>query len=385
MQGPILILQSAELMTSYPAFRYIRWLNRFRLLRGITRLNAIATIFMVILTIIAAFLDGSLYFQGRDVGLLEHPTVYAFFLAQWLLPSFVLQAIESFGAIPRQINPPLSPEFLRTTFSEHAEWLRSSMLRNSNLSRFLYGLAVAAGLAALIWNTLQNQRPERLGFDFWDSSHFMFGFYFSRVYKFYLWVLFLPALFHAQLFVFLAISKLLLNAAKGSHLVLEPFHPDDCGGVRTLIDPAILPLLPSLLIASLLAICALGVHERLDATPIIGISTVSAVFLALYLIPAYSLRKAIIAEKERQLTQIAAKQNNVYFKILSIQEPSSDAVKNADQTIASLQNIAKRVRSLPHWPQIATAIRAASVASASPIFAWLASKAGNKLIAIIGG
>src|SRR5918999_2561395 len=324
-----------DLMAAYPAFRYPKPPFRVRLTSNVLKLNSWATLLCAILMFVAAALDGSLYFKGIDIGFLEHPTVYGFLLGQWLFPYAVSQALRKFYDIWKGPKPPFRSTFLVTRFQEHSDWLRNSLLRQTNLSRFFYDFAVIIGIIALIWNTYQNQRPELLGFDFWDSVHFPFGFATSRFYKLYLWGFMLPALFHAQLFIFLAISRVLLDAAKGHHLILEPFHPDRCGGARALIDPVIIPMLPPLLITSLLALSAFSVHQKFDVTPLIGVFLLSGVFLTLYLIPAYSLRKAIIIEKDRQLGEIAEKQNGLFFQALRNEKQSSDFVKAVDEPIAS--------------------------------------------------
>ena len=371
-----------DFLSAYPAFFYSKLFQRF-FPGDLLRHNALVTLISAIALAVASAFDRSLYLSGSSVGLIEHPAVYAFLLAQWIFPYSVTAALQKFLDIDKKEGSPLSRDFLDSEFRKAVSWLEQSLLRKTNFSRALYDLAVAAGVVALIWNTYQNQRPETLGFDFWDSVHFPLGFAVSRLYKLYLWGLFLPALFHAQVFVFIALSRALSAAAKTPGLTLEPFNPDQCGGVRSLIDPAIVPMLPPLLISSLLALCALSVHKRFDVTPIIGISIVAVVFMSLFLIPALSLRKAILAEKKRKLEEIAGKQNLLFLRIVSGEERSDSSIKAAHETIDALQSMATRVRCLPNWPQIAIAIRAVSIATASPIITWCAAKGGDRLISLI--
>lgn len=374
----------SEALEKYPAFFYIRWLKSQERREYFLALNTLIAVIFGLLMFGAATLDGALYVDGPTVGFLEHPAIFAFIATQCIVPYAVARGVALFVTIPEWGNKVLRPEFLNAHQLEAQEWFTESVQRGNNKSRVIFSLLAGIGIVAFAWNSISNQDPLRfVGFDFWDSANHVWGYATTRVYKFYMWCLFFPSLLHIEIMMLMATRRVVVSAAREGGLILEPFHPDKCGGVRAFIDTVIIPLLPALAISSLLALSAAAIHKRFDLTTGGALILLCSTFSALYFVIAASLRRAIITEKERQLGLIAKIQHDYFFSLIA-RENAAIPPEEVGKSISSLSGLADTVRSIPNWPQLRVVIRAVSLAGSPPALGWLAGLILPKLLAKFG-
>jgi hypothetical protein len=220
--------------------------------------------------------------------------------------------------------------------------------RESNTSVVLFNIMIILGLIAFIWNTLQNQLPYKfLGFDFWDSFNYQWGYWVTRIYKFYLWVLLLPSLAHIQVGIMLTIRKLIIKANMQNEVILEPYHKDSNGGAKAFIDTIIHSIAPILFFVGMHNIIVINIHKQIDYTTVLGLLFASLIFLSFYLIPAFYLKEIIVSEKDKFLNEISHLQNS----LLEIAFKNNSNIKVNIDAITSLTKISKKIKSIPNWPQ----------------------------------
>jgi hypothetical protein len=314
-----------------------------------------------------AMLDHTLVLSGHGVGLLQHPTIWAFLFAQGLLPFTAERAHRVFQTLPRWAAGVLSREDGQESFRARSEGLERHLGRETNASRALYIVLILLGFLCVAWNSIQNQRPlEFLGFDFWDSSNHAWGYWLSRVAKTYLWMLFFPAIIHCQAGILLAASGVIRDAAQRGVLRVQLFHSDGCGGFRGLIQMVLGSLSPFLLVATLLALGTFAVNGKLDVTTVGGLLLAVAVFLVLYAIPAARLRQAIRKAKGHRRDEISRAQD-MWFSVLLASTMATQAQKDAASLIDSLGLLSARVAAVPDWPQGRTVVRLVGLAMGSPL------------------
>jgi hypothetical protein len=369
-------------LANFPAFRYSYYLGKyhFYLIRGQILL---ACIFALMLTC-SALLDHTLTMTEKSVGFLQHPGIFIYLIAQCVLPYTTLKSIISLLEMPATASGVLSERMIDNELGSLLGWFRDTLLMRDNFGRISYGSLTALGFGIFVWNCYQNQLPLRfLGFDFWDSAYHPFGYWSTRIYKFYVAALLAPAIVHIQIALVITIRRILLYAARNGELKLEPYHPDGCGGVRLFIDNVLNPMVPILFTASAMTFAAFFVHKKYDITTVGGLLLTCALFLLIYLVPAVALRKAIVLEKKRQLSDIARRQGKFYSSLM-LPDPEVASVKSIVDDLDSLSDVGKHIILVPNWPQFQRALKIASLAGSSPILSWAGSKAAILLGAWLG-
>ena len=348
-------------LSGYPTLRFFPEQVSF------PKLNAYIALAFALLFAIAVKIDGTIYIDGRPVGFVEHPAIFVFLLSQAVLPFFVERGLRSFFQLAERSDTVLSPEVIKDDLPQACLNLRDSIALRTHLGRILYISFTIAGFAFFAWNSLQNQRPyTHVGTDFWDSVLHMWGYWSSRLYKFYVWLLVAPLLAHAQIMLVIAMKNLLLSAVRKRGLTLEPYHADGCGGVKVFIDSVLSPMVPVVISAALLTLSAFFVHRKYDVTTMGGLLVACTLFIFVYLVPAATLRKCIALEKERQLSEITETQNK-FYAIVKDESSDSSKVSEALGILGDLSEVCRQITGLPNWPQLARVVRVVSVAASSPI------------------
>lgn len=342
--------EANKIYDAYPVFKLNKVVGLFKKRPEIQSLAVIVVFFLLI--VLASLIDHTFLLPGTGIGLFEHPTIWTFLILQAIIPFTFKKTVGNlFGFLEETdiVKEGTDLSKYRTVFTRHVS-------RKTNEGRVIYVLLITIGLGCFVWNSFQNQDPYRIvGFDFWDSINHAFGYWITRFYKFYLWVLFFPAIVHMYISLLLTLNKLLKDAMKEHFLSLKPFHQDEYGGLGKIIKTAIDPCIPVLLIASLSLLGALLIHKQLGVTPVVGICVLSALFVVVYLIPAITLRKIIQSEKKRQLTEVTQTQNAFFYKLSDTNE-SSLLSKNLE-TINGLAPIYKQIKSISSWPYYSTVLK----------------------------
>jgi len=191
-----------------------------------------------------------------------------------------------------------------------------------------------------------------VGFDFWDSSTFQYSYWLTRLYKFYLFVLFLPKI--VLLYVGLIgglIAKLHLLKNEG-RLKLRPFSQDGVGGYSFVPSLITRPIVPAVLIASLPNFAAFYVHGGLSVTPIMGATIISTILLASYGIPILFFRYVISQLKADQINKLSDVQQDQFDAILV--EPTGKQIQSdrAREGFAFRDLLITRIKSVSEYPHL---------------------------------
>lgn len=376
--------KNLDLLAAYPAFGYGKFgVRESRPTNRLLRVNLYLSVISLVFMAGAASADSTLFLPGRDVGFLEHPAIFAFLLAQCVLPYSAARGLRLFALTPKWSRGILDSAYLDEQFVPHSEFLRNCVYRRNNIGSASFNLLIFVGFLAFAWNSIANQSPYRFaGFDFWDSSLHFWGYLSTRIYKFYMWVMFFPAVLHSTLIMLVCMRRIVARAAAENKLSLEPYHPDGCGGVKVFMDSVLKPFVPALGISSALAFAAVLIHRKIDVTTVGALGLVCITFATLYLVLATALRRAIRLEKNRQLRSISELQNAQFFNLIRGQTAFSPADTNT--TISSLSDLARHVKNLPNWPQLRFVVRVISLASSSPVTAWVVGLLTPKIAKFFG-
>jgi hypothetical protein len=325
--------------------------------------------------VLASYLDGSLVLPGRDVGLLEHPAIWAFIGLQIALPLVLERSIKTLlrahTALRSSSHGP----------SESSDALIGALLRFVRLKE-KSAVAVAtvlycAGLAAFVWNTYQNQHPRVVvPFDFWDSSTFQRGFWVTRIYKLYLFAWLLPyiALVHTAILV---VALRSLHKARVSGLLkLAPFHPDGAGGLGFVPELVATPVIVTLLIASIPIAGVFMVHRGPDVTPLIGVAIVVAATAMAYGLPTLVLRREIIAMKTDLVAKLRSYQEAYYTRIIEGAE-SGSLWPEANESFDYFEKVCGKVQAISNFPHLRRLLSYAGVAFAPSIISVVLDLVGK--------
>jgi hypothetical protein len=330
----------------------------------------LATALFAVPVVLASAFDRSLVLGGRDVGLFEHPAIWAFFGLQIALPLSIRRSLVRL-AKARATLAGMSDDRSRVRDVIVRPFLRFISLREPRAraaATFFYG----AGLSAFVWNTFQNQMPTVVvPYDFWDSKTFQAGFWVTRVYKLYLFVWLLPyvALVHAA--VISVTLRLIRNSRLSGRLKLIPFHPDEVGGLGFVPGLVTTPVLITLLLVAPALAGAFEVHRALDITPVTGLLIVLASAILAYLVPMTTLRTDIVALKREALTRIRALQQEYYRSIVSGGTITAAAVTTGNEALEYFEKLSTQIRSIPNYPHLKRLVGVVSLATTPSVVSIL--------------
>lgn len=359
-----------QVLRWYPPFAFTLTARRRFSVTSPGRANTVVAIVFGAAFLVAAYCEKTLIMNGPSVGLLEHPGIWVFLVAQVIIPWTVTRSLETFRTLRVTASAPVTPEFLGDNFDGLDTALVLSLERRSNRSKALFDLLLLIGLAAWAWNTFQNQDPIRfLHFDFWDSRLHPGGYWLTRFYKLYVWVMIGPAVVHAQLCLVNSVKRLFHLAATKHAIILDPYDPNGDGGLAPLLESVINPMVPIVIASSLLTMAAFWVHGKYDVTTIGGLAMTIALMFFVYLVPAIALRRAILEEKKRQRDQISKFQRTIYDQLLTA-ELDRATLKDNTGMLTCLGDLAKRVDGISNWPQLKRIARLGVAAGSSPVLGW---------------
>jgi hypothetical protein len=359
---------ASGLLATYPAFRFRQLLRTSSSDKRFLQLNSALTLFSFLCLLIAASVDDTLFLAGRAVGFFEHPAIFGYLLAQGLIPRGAADSLQLVAHLPGWGGSLLSANFITNDAPALTGKFHRFVALDTNLSRFTYTLLTCGGMVVVIWNTYANQQPFVFaGFDFWDSAQHLWGFALTRVYKFYMWVLFFPALVHFEIGVLLFVRRLLLVASAKKQVRLSPFDADESGGAANFIDAVVKPLRLPLLVAGFMVAATVFIHRKVDVMTAGATLVFALLFFLLYLLPASALHDALSREKREQMGKLSTLQSHLYAQITKPTLTPADAHELAD-SITSLAMVKEKLSSLSTWPQVRPVLKMVGLFSTSPLF-----------------
>ncbi|MGH1388509.1 hypothetical protein [Kordia sp.] len=343
-----MIATKENLLNNYPAFRYLNWMKKIGI-HSIPAQNLILTLFFVITITISSYLDQSYLLDKPNIGLFQHPVIWFFFIIQVLIPFALNTSITRFLNMSNWKHSIIKVLFFKDDFTSEVQILNKNTLRKKPLSKSFFALLLVFGFISFVWNSYQNQSPLRfVGFDFWDSYTYPFGYWATRIYKLYMWCIFFPSIIHLYCLLVIQTLSVLKRSYNLNMLALEPYHYDGNGGVSVFIKNIITPIIPVLLATSLLSVSVYLVHQKFDFTTISSLVISTVFFLVLYFIPAFKIGKIIRDNKEEQLAEIAKKQKKFLDEIVDARDIQQ--TKNNFELITTFEEITKKIKSIPNWP-----------------------------------
>ena len=349
-----------NLLSLYPAFSFLKWMKKINIV-SLPVQNLFFTIFFILLLSLSSYLDKSLILDEPNIGLFQHPAIWMFFLIQAIVPFFISKSIESFLNMPKWKYNIISKSFFDNNFKSEIISLKKDISRKSIKSQSVFAILFFIGAIAFIWNSYQNQNPLKfLGFDFWDSYSYTYGYWTTRLYKFYIWCFFFPSIVHLYSFVIAKILSILKLANNNQLLKIEPYHYDNNGGVSIIIINIIRPIIPILFITSLLSIIVLTIHNKIDVTSLSSLIIATLLLLLFYFIPVITIRSIIKKEKEKQLAEISNKQEKILNSITSNNDV--DFIRKNYEIIDILSSVSHKIKAIPNWPNYKLMVKIISIA-----------------------
>ena len=169
--------QANTVFYHYPVFRLGRKLAFF-FRKSVTTQSCFMALLSILLFLSCSGIDHTWLMNGKNTGLLEHPTIWAFFIIQIISPVFLKKAIERLFTFLKENDIIDSKKEL----SGYLTLFNRQTSRQMNFSRFSFVFLSFIGLICFAWNSFQNQAPLKFqGFDFWDSFNHPFVYWLSRI------------------------------------------------------------------------------------------------------------------------------------------------------------------------------------------------------------
>ena len=318
---------------------------------GFVGQSVIVTAIPVVAVLVGSFIDGSLFLPGRNIGLLEHPTIWCFFGIQIALPLSLRYSLKelfkaranlrSVGAFDGNTSTQIAAPLLR--------YLKLQDRSGKAVAAMLYGF----GLTAFVWNTYQNQLPGIVvPYDFWDSKNYPCGFWITRIYKFYLFVWLLPYVGFLHIAILTTALRLIRAARISGKLRLLPFHPDGVGGLGFLPELVTRPLVVAGLLGVLPVAGAFYVHRAADVTPIMGMAVLLFAIGLAYFAPILALRTDIVGTKRMMIEKLRWKQQASFAQVFESKKLDFEALKSGNESIECFEKLCVAIKNISNYPHL---------------------------------
>jgi len=340
-----------EILSKYWIFRVTNWMKLIKISSIVNQLNVLSII-CVLLIISIGFVDNSFFIEGSGLGLLEHPSIWFFITLQFILPYTINKISQKLLNKNSFIHSVIDDTYFVHEYPKVVNDFIDFIRLKTVLSKTIFSNLIAIGIICFAWNSFQNQRPiQLLGFDFWDSSNHLYGYFISRFYKLYLWVGLLPAASHIIIGFILLIKKMIKTAKELNLIELKPYHQDGAGGSKIYIDTIIKPLNMPIIIIIILSFVIIIIHQKLDITVIITLNFIALIFLLLYLIPILTLRKVIYEEKNKQLRKINLYQDEILKEFYKCDKTGKHR-KEYFELLNELNSLLLKIKSISTIPSL---------------------------------
>ncbi|MEA2999330.1 MAG: hypothetical protein QOK17_1163 [Sphingomonadales bacterium] len=247
-------------------------------------------------------------------------------------------------------------------FQEHLyEPLIRFVSLRSPRSRALFSLLCMIGFMGFVWNTYNNIYPEDIPrAAFWDSSDFMWGYFGTRLYKFYMDALLLPSIIHTFAGIILCHTAYLKLLTRTRRIRILPFSSDRTGGLRFLADLILSPVITALLASGLAFLGAVYTHRSFDITVGSGTVVEISILVAFYVVPTILLRGIITQLKSAELLAIDACQQSYYAALMN-NNLEGEELKEAHEHSQYLLDVSDKIRKITNWPHLARVFGAFSL------------------------
>lgn len=318
-----------------------------------TQCLIVTGVWMVIL-LAASAIDQNLVLPGRDVGFLEHPAAWGFLILQTAIPVSIGRTIRKLRHLKLE-NGEISTDHEKESdliITSVKEFLRL----NTRGSQLAVSLIYCVGIAALVWNSYQNQFPRIIvPYDFWDSTTFILSYITTRVYKIYLFLVLLPYLAMIHTGILVAVLRLIRRSRIAGQLRLFPFHPDGLGGFGFVANLISAPIILTLVVGAFITAGAFIIHRAANITPVIGLIILIVWAALTYIVPILFLRRDIVASKREIINKLRSLQQRSYSHTLDADKADFILIKNEKDALEYFDRVCSKVESIsnyPHWKRL---------------------------------
>jgi hypothetical protein len=323
---------------------------------GFASQSCLLATFSAAAILLASAADRSLLLSGRDVGLLQHPAIWSFFLLQAALPILIRRSLRRI-LVARHVLREVTG--MTRNYSEAVVKPLLTFIRlDSAESKLVAAVFYLVGFATFVWNTYQNQQPGIIvPYDFWDSINYPWGFWVTRAYKLYLFVWLLPYIALVHTGVLVVVLSLVRRARTASKLRLTPYHRDRLGGLGFIPGLVTTPVVVTLLISSIPVAGAFQVHRAMDVTPLIGLCLILISASIAYAIPMIFLRTDIVSVKRDMIRKMRSQQQDYWARALKNGAANFEALKQSNEALDYFDKLCAKVDAIPNYPHLDRLLR----------------------------
>jgi hypothetical protein len=366
----------SQALYRHPAFMPHRLVGAIGV-RPLWAQNAILTGFAAAILTLCSFLDHSLTIP-YGFGYFQHPGIFGWYLIQLIMPVAIYSTLVAAARAKKHYRE------IVTDYSgfRFRELVLNPMIQfiglTTRVSRSFFALLFLIGFVAFAWNTFQNLFPGELApLDFWDSAHFPYGYFASRVYKFYLDALLLPSLTHIFAGIVWTNVKVVRGFSRKKKLRLSPFSPDECGGFGFLVALTLSPTMWALLISGLALFGVVYTHRGFDISVVAGVLIQGAILVLFYGIPTFVFRSVLVQVKKIARQEVHLQQEAYYQSIVS-GSLKGISLRDAHEYLRYFNDISSTIDKIPNWPHLSKTSRVFGI-SISPAVVSLLITIGSML------
>jgi hypothetical protein len=306
-----------------------------------------------------SWIDHSWVLRGNDIGLLEHPALWGFPMLQILLPLCVRQSL-------RKLQTTHLRDGEIKKISDRQSVLIAPVRRflgwQGKASKIAAGAFYLIGFAVVVWNTYQNQRPGTVvPFDFWDSKNFVYGFVFTRIYKLYLFVWFLPYLGMIQAAILVVTLRFVRRARIAGKLKLFPFHPDGVGGLGLVSSLISMPVIITVVVGSLATAVVFYAHRGVAVTPFVALGVLVSWILVAYFVPILVIRSDIVALKREALKKLRNMQQENYVRITDRHAWDVEMLGKGNEALDYFDKVCAKIEAISNFPHLSRLLKFSSL------------------------
>lgn len=323
--------------------------------------NTALTLASAVVLLICSTADGSLILGERGYGFLEHPGIFGWFLIQLSMPLAVQGALKSAVSAGRCYRRLARTETVIEFHRQLYEPLILFIGLRTRHSRLLFSILFTIGFGSFAWNTYQNIRPSSFApVDFWDSITFPWGYFGTRIYKFYMDALLLPSVIHIFAGIVWTHTSYLSRLVEQKAIRILPFSSDRSGGMMFLADLILSPAVTALMVSGLAFFGAVFIHKSIGITVGLGLFVAFSILFSFYIVPTALINRVIRKMKSYELSEIYNHQQNYYDALLS-NNLHGDKLREAHEHNQYCQDMVKRINLVPKWPHLAKVVSAFSL------------------------
>lgn len=299
----------------------------------------------ITLFLIFGFIEKNLFLPDDGLGLLEHITIWIFLVINLIIPFFINI---NFRILEKNINQGTFDK-LKIFFIENTKYKSIIVLLN---------FTITIGFCCFVGNSLQNAHIiNTLPFDYWDSINYIMCFVMSRLYKFYLFVYFIPV---TLVYVFVLI-KSISNLLVITEDEMAEYPIKNYMQLNILCDFGLNTLLTILIPIILFSCSVYLVHNRIDITTITTmiVAVVSAlVFFIMYILLIKKFYLSVIKYKKKHIEEIDLQLSKIHQAIVksSFNKKNSNELDSYLKKEKYLWDCRERINKISKYPLIIKAI-----------------------------